>query len=817
MLISKNWLEKFVNLDDLESHEIAKALTMKTVEVEDVKESGKFLDGVVVGEILDIKKHPNADKLSIAQVNVGEEKNRQIIFGQMLEMEVGYRVPVALAPTVLPGDKEIKKTKMRGETSEGMLCLDQELGLLDEGVSIQFFEKDVNPGTPIIEALKLKDVIFEVDNKSLSNRPDLWGHYGIAREVAAIFERKLKKYETIKIKSGKDENLNIKVEDEKLCTRYMGVVVDGIKIEPSPDWLQQSLIAIGQRPINNIVDITNYVMFELGQPTHAFDFAKLARNKKQETNIIIRKAKKSEKFKTLDDVDRKLGEDMLVIADEEKALAIAGVMGGQNSEVNENTTKVIFESANFLASSIRTTSTKLGLRTEGSARWEKSLDPNNAEIGLKRLLELTLQICPGAQVVSNVVDESNFSLNQGPIEISLEFINQRIGKEVNKVEVLGILQRLGFGVKEKKGKLKVIVPSWRATRDISIAEDLVEEILRIHGYEQVSGIMPNMPMASPESNELRGLERKLKEFLSYQFGYDEVYNYSFVAREWLEKLGEETKNHLELDNPIAKDRTLLRRHLVDNMLLNIEDSLHRFDEAKIYEIGKVYTKEEKGELAFVSSAADDGVVKKDSSKHLPKQNTLFAMMYSQKGDENPFAEAASDFVGVMERLGLPVDFKKSEGSHFVHPGRFAEIYIKGVKIGLIGELGTVLQKKIGIPYRVAMLEVNLNNVLPLLFAESNYQALPSYPSAERDIAIVVDTDAEHMDIKNALQTLDPLLASVELFDVYQGDKMESGKKSMAYHLTYRAPDRTLSAEEVDQVQQRVIKTLEKKFGAQIRE
>lgn len=823
MLISKNWLQKFVDIKDLDSKEIAKALTLKTVEVEGIIESDNNFDNIVVGKIISVDSHPDADKLRVCQVDVGDGKLEIVCGGSNLEVGMLVAVGKIGAKVKWHGEGdlvELKKTKIRGVESSGMICAAEEIGLgevfpkKDEKEILDLSHMNAEVGTGLEELFASDDVIFEVDNKSLSNRPDLWGHYGMAREISAIFEKKLKEYKTEKIKPGKSGGLSVKVEDQKLCPRYMGVVIHGINVQPSPKWLEDALMAVGMRPINNIVDITNYVMLELGQPMHAFDFDKLTINpekrvsgagKEQEVNIIVRKAHKNEKIKTLDDVERKLDENMLVIADNEKALAIAGVMGGESSEIDGDTNKIIFESANFLASSVRTTSTKLGLRTDSSARFEKSLDPNNAKLALEKAVELVLEICPGARVVSNVLDVANFIVDQGPIEVPLEFINEKIGGEVPEKEILRILERLGFEIKNKKGNLKITIPTWRATRDISIKEDIVEEVLRIYGYENVVSTMPSASISSPESNELRALERKFKELLAYQFGYDEVYNYSFVSREWLEKLGEDTSKNLELDNPVAKDRPLVRRHLVDNMLVNVEENLHRFEEVKIFEVGKVYDVDNKGEREEMNS-----------ENYLPKQDTLLAMMYAKKGDNNPFVEVASNFVGVMYRLGLEADFKKASGSPFVHPGRYAEVYVKGVRVGQIGELNSALQEKIGVPYRVGMLEIDLDLVLPLLFESSSYQALPSYPSSDRDIAFTVGKEVEHQDIKKALEGLDPILVGAELFDVYEGNKVETGKKSMAYHLVYRSPEKTLAAEEVDRVHEKVVKTLEKKFGVEVR-
>jgi len=368
---------------------------------------------------------------------------------------------------------------------------------------------------------------------------------------------KLKKYSVKDIKEEKKIKLKVEVEDKKLCPRYMAVAIENIEIKPSPKWLQKYLLSVGLKSINNIVDITNYLLLDLGQPMHAFDKKNLIGNK-----IIVRRAKKGEKFITLDEQEHKLNENNLLITDEEKAIALAGIMGGLNSEIKETTTTIIYESANFEASNIRKTALDLSLRTESSARFEKSLDPHNAELALKRAVELTLEFCPEAKVISNVVDESNFKLNTGPIELDLNFLRMKIGMEIEKKKTIRILEDLGFKIKDKGEKLLVEIPTWRATKDISIPEDLVEEIARIYGYDNLKVSLPVFPVMPPERNELRILERKIKNVLFLEYGFSEVYNYSFISPEWYKKMGFEPENLIELDNPIAKDRPYLRNSLI---------------------------------------------------------------------------------------------------------------------------------------------------------------------------------------------------------------------------------------------------------------
>ena len=811
MLISYNWLKNYVDLpDSLTPEELALKLTMSTVEVEGTERQGELLDGVVVGEILEIKKHPDADKLSVAQVDVGEEKPRQIVFGQMVEMEVGFKVPVALAPTKLPGDKEIKKAKLRGIASEGMLCLDQEMGLAKEGVSIRFFDKETKNGTPIIKELGLNDVVIDIDNKSMTHRPDLWGHYGMAREVAALYHKKLKEYPVkekgIRNKEKINYKLQVDVEDTKLCPRYMAVIIDGVKIAPSPEWLQKKLLAVGLRPINNIVDITNYILFDLGQPMHAFDKSKVE-SKKLKVEIVVRHAEDGEKFITLDGQEHELSSDMLVIADQEKAVALAGVMGGLESGVSDDTTTIVFESANFDALNIRRTATRLGIRTDSSARFEKSLDPNNCELALRRAVELTLELCPDAKVVSKVVDESNFSLFQGPIELSLEFLNKKIGVKLEKKEVIKILESLGFKIKDQKNILSVHVPTWRATKDISIPEDLVEEVARIYGYGNIPTVLPTFSIVPPERNELKILERKLKDILSLEFGFDEVYNYSFISPKWIEIAGLDEKDLIKLDNPIAKDRPYLRHNLWPNLLENVEKNLHEFDNIKIFEVGQIFDKNNPG-----VRIADN------SDELLPRQNLMLGLAFASKGVDKPFYELSEVVQGIFDHFNCEYEIKivgETKGD-FIHPGRIAEIVVNNDVVGTIGEIHPTILEEVGIGERTALVEINLNKLVEQVTEKNNYQRLPAYPVVERDVAFLVDKKVLNSDIISGLKNIDGLIREVELFDVYEGNKIPAGKKSLAYRITYRSDEKTLESVEVDKVHDRLVKMLEKEFGAEVR-
>lgn len=816
MKISKKWLQDFVFLpDSLTPEELAKELTLRTVEVEGIEDQGKKLNHIVVGIIQTIEKHPNADKLKVCQVDVGGEILPIVCGGS--NIEVGMKVAVAkIGATVLwHGQGEpvvMEKAAVRGVDSMGMICASDEIGLLsmfpknDEKEIVNLSSLKAKAGTPLAKALELDDVTLEVDNKSLSNRPDLWGHIGLAREIATIYRKKLTVPELPAVKPGTSKKVSVIVEDTTLCPRYMAVALDNIKVEPSPDYIQKRLEACGIRPINNIVDITNYVMLELGQPTHAFDTKKIKDNK-----IIIRLAKEKEKFTTLDEKNHTLSSDMLMIADADRPLALAGIMGGLQSGVDETTTSIIFESATFEPASIRKTSTKLSLRTDASARFEKSLDPNNAEMALKRLVELTLKVCTSAQVVSDVVDHYPKKAEAKIINTSYSFLEQKIGLKFDHKKVNDILERLGFTLeKSKKNELKITVPSWRATKDISIPEDIVEEVVRLLGYEIVPSTLPIFAAVPPKENKIRKLERKIKECLALECGFTETYNYSFESPDWLQKLGVNPSLHLELANPIAKDRPLIRRSLIPNLLENVESNLHRFDTVKMFETGRTYTIEEAGDR-----------VEAKSNELLPKQDVHLALVYAKKQDQNPFSTLSDALRALAGRLSMHFEFQKNESEDFgetpwIHPGRFAFILVQGTIVGRMCELHPAVAKRLGIDHRAAFAEINLQTLGSLLNEQVFYQPLSPFPEVVRDIAFALEKNIEHAAVERALTAANPLVQKVELFDVYQGERLGGEKKSMAYHITYASREKTLTTQEIDSVHAQVLKILEEKFAAELR-
>ena len=817
MYLSLNWLKDYVNIPkSITAAELALRLTMHTVEIDEViKQADKYAN-IIVGKILAVKKHPNADKLSLAKVQVGKDSADLDIVCGAPNLEIGQLVPVALVGAMLPNGMEIKEAEIRGVGSSGMLCAEDELGLGDDHTGILILDKKAKIGQPLADYLKLKDIIFEVDNKSITHRPDLWSHYGMAREISAFLKTRIKKYDAnMRINANpriaNDANIkfDVKVEDFKLCPRYMAIVVDNITVEPSPGWLQERLVAVGIRPINNIVDITNYIMLDVGQPLHAFDRALIDK-------IIVRPARAREKIATLDGEKRELDENMLVIADRREPVAIAGIMGGEGSEINNNTRTIIIESANFDFISIRKTASRLGLRTEASMRFEKALDPNLCELALARAVQLIIELCPQARVVSEIKDEKKFSLNRGPLTVSAAWLRQRIGQDIKTEEIIDNLTRLGFAVladkkpasRDNDYSIKVKAPTWRATRDIAGAEDLVEEVARIYGYDAITPTMPKIAMRPPKIDFFGQYTRQLKNILSQGPGLTEVYNYSFVGEEQLTKLGLDHTKHIRIANPIAAHHTLLRQSLAPNLINAVKANQAKYENIRLFEVGRVF-------LADMNGEEDKGG---DTDEKIPYQEKRLGIAIANKGEAG-----LSEIKGIVEYLlasfGLRLAWSEIEAAPaWAEPAKSAKIIVNQVMIGLVSVLAKKAQRQSGVKKEIALAEISLPELFKAIKARSvrKYQAYAKYPLVVRDLAFVVDEKVLYNDIREEIVNCHDYIKAVELFDVYQGDKLGPGKKNLAFHVVYQA-DRTLTAEEVDKLQQELIKRLEDKFEAKIRD
>jgi phenylalanyl-tRNA synthetase beta chain len=802
MYISLNWLRDFVDIPkDINAEEFGHNFTLRTAEVEHVEDEKKKFENMVVGQIKKISPHPNADKLQITQTNVGGE-TLQILCGAP-NIKEGMLVAVALPGAQVRWHGEgdlitLEKAKIRGEESYGMICAGEEIGLEPTpGEITDLSHLKVKAGTPLAEALNKDDTILEIDNKSLTHRPDLWGHYGIARETSVLLGSKLKPVETKVEYPKNDKALSVEIKDKELCPRYIGVLVEEIKIGPSPEWMQKRLEAVGYRPISNIVDATNYVMAELGQPMHAFDAEKV------EGGIVVRTAEPKEKIQTLDEVERKLSKEMLVIADHKKPIAIAGVMGGLNSEISEKTTRIILESANFNPSSVRRTSTKLGLRTEAVQRFEKSLDPNLAEQAMDRLCGLILEMCPEAKIVSSKVDAAYFETKPQTTTLNLDRVNSKIGAYIPADQVKKILTSLDFRVKEKsKKEFEVEIPSFRSTKDVEIEDDLVEEIARIYGYENINAQLPDLPTKLPEENIERVLKHRARQILSMGLGFNEVFNYSFYNIDDINKCLLPEELHEQVDNYLSEEQTHMRVSLVPNMLKNVVTNLKNYPEFKIYEVGRTY---------------------EDLQEYFPIEEKKICGMVvrGKKHKEEVFFEAK----GALEKLlafyqTAGLEMRKGEAlCTYAHPNKYAAYYDRktGEEIARVFELHPTVAKNYELEdTKIAVFEINFTKLATYGFKELKYQPLPKYPDITIDISVVIDKKVEIGELLKTIKNVDKtLIRKVDLFDLYEGPNIPEDKKAVAFNITLRADDRTLTDEEMKKVQNEIFARL-KKLGGDIR-
>lgn len=808
MYISLNWLNEYVDTSSVSPGELAHKLTLHTVEIEDIYRLAKPFEHMIVGKVLSMKKHPNADKLNIVTVDLGKEE-REIVCGASNVRE-DMLVPIALSGARVKwhGEGELvtlEKAEIRGVMSDGMICAAAEIGLADgfkdEDGIMDITYTDAKPGTDLAGALGMNDVVIEVDNKAITHRPDLWGHYGIAREVAAFLKTDLKNYTAEKPEAVGRTPLAIKVDNFEACPRFMAVKIAGIAIGESPQWLKNRLIACGVRPVNNIVDITNYVMLEIGQPMHAYDYEHI------EGDVLqARMAKNNEKVVTLDGKERTLSKEDIVITDQNKIVAIAGVMGAENSEVRESTTAIVLEAANFHPVMVRKTSTRLGLRSDASARFEKGLDPHLPEHALLRAIHMIMEMQPKANIESLIIDEKKFELNQGPIELSVKYVNKVTGLELKQEDVVTVLESLGFLVESGEGDLLIVrVPTWRATGDVSIPEDLVEEIARMYGYENIPAQMPKMSIAAARPNREKMLAREIGKMLSYGFGMSEVHNYSFVRPETLATLGIDGKKNIKLANALNTERDLMRQSLVPNMVETIGENLRFYPEFSLYEIGMVFQPEKKGLP-----------LEPNSKKKLPVQyNSLCVAIV---GGDTPFFQAKAALEAIMKKLNLPVEIRKGAVPVWGHPGRFAEIHLGKRQIGVLAELHPRKAKAFDIEKRVAILELHFSEIAAVQTEDFQVTPIPKFPYVQLDVSMTFDKKVAWEDIVALIQkNAGDMLKKVELFDEYTGKGIDENQRSLSFHIDYGSDEKTLTMEEVDAVHQEVIKALAKKLKGTLRE
>nr|WP_307774578.1 phenylalanine--tRNA ligase subunit beta [uncultured Cetobacterium sp.] len=797
MLISLDWLKQYVDIKE-DIKELENTLTMIGQEVEAIEEQGKGLDKVLIGQITEYGKHPEAEKLTLLKVNVGGEEDLQIVCGAP-NHKLGDKVVVATIGAVLPGDFKIKKSKIRGIESQGMLCSEVELGLGTEGDGIIILPEDAPIGIEYREYKKLNDVIFELE--ITPNRPDCLSYIGIAREIAAYYGRKIKcpefESKTI-IESINTGHIDIKIEDKERCKRFSGKVIKNINVGDSPEWLKKRLISMGLKPINNVVDATNYILFECNQPLHAYDLSKVEGRK-----IVARKAAAGEKIVTLDGEERELNNEELVIADAVKPLGIAGIMGGEESKVTESTTEIFLECAYFTPDNIRKTSKNIGISSDSSYRFERGLDIENTVEVLERAAELISQLT-GGEILEGCIDRYVEKYEKIEIPLNIEKLRKFMGKNI-EIEVVGkILTNLGIEIKTLNSTTLIATPpSYRG--DLTRTADLYEEIIRMYGFDNIENKMPEESIRPGVKDSMTIVVDESKEILS-KLGLQEVINYSFISKEAIKILGI-SEDTLEITNPISDDMAVMRPTLMYSLLCNLRDNLNRNQNGlKFFEVSRVFTPKEDGLANETLRAAIALCGKESKSLWNPKPESM--NFYDLKG----FVEKFLEYFGVSR-----YQLERSTNSNF-HPGRSADIKIGKVVIGTFGEIHPDLAENLDIKKERAYLaELDLTTLLTYRGKKVKYEKIVKYPEVTRDLAIVLDRDILVGKMLEDIKKSSNLIESVAIFDVYQGEKIEADKKSVAISIVLRKKDGTLEENDINITVDKILKLISKNYNGEIRQ
>ena len=795
MLVPVKWLRDYVNIDK-ETQEFADMMTMTGSKVEKVEFFGKETNGVEVCKILEIEQHPDADRLKVTKVEVANGEILQIVTNAT-NISVGDYVPVARIGATLPGDFKIKKGKLRGVLSEGMFCGAEELTIPSQyveehkkdGIYILDHQDLFELGMDVREALGINDALIEFE--ITSNRPDCRSIIGIAREAAVTLGTDLK-YPEVKVNESEEEiNFNVEIQTD-LCKRYCGRVIKDVKIGPSPYWMQRRLIEAGMRPVNNIVDITNYVMLELGQPLHAFDLDDVKTNK-----MVVKMAEEGEKFTTLDGVERILTSDMIVVGNGEKTLDLAGIMGGENSEIKDTTTAIFLEGANFAKESVRAASKKLGLRTEASSRFEKGIDVNLAEEAINRAAQLIEELECGT-VLKGIIDVYPKKQEVQKITVNPQRINKLLGVNVTMEQFVNILESLEFKCNLiSSDKLELEVPSFRL--DIVEDADILEEIARIYGYE-------NIPTAQIEGNATAGVKTAKQKFTetlkntAIASGLNEILTYSFVSPRGVDKINlprnDEKREFVILLNPLGEETSVMRTTLIPNMLEVLATNVsHKVKKAYAFECGHIFKPQENG---------------------LPiETNHLSVGMYGSKVD---FFVLKGVIENILNSVGLKgYEIEPETTNTTFHPGRCAKVVYNNVCLGIFGELHPNVIENYNLGQRVYVCEIDTDLVFENCDLLKTYTPLPKYPSTSRDIALIVKDEIFVKQIEDIIKANScGLVESYSLFDVYKGSQIEEGYKSIAYSITYRSAEKTLTDEDVAKVHDKILSELSEKLNANLR-
>jgi len=800
MKVSLNWLKEYVDIT-LPVVELAERLTMAGFEVKGIEVIGGSWENVVIGRLKAVNPHPNADRLRLTTVDLGGEEETVICGAPNLN--VGDKVVFARlgARLIDPYDGKVailKAAKIRGVASSGMVCSEKELGISDRHEGILVLSEDAPVGVPLADYLG--DTVLNID--VTPNRPDCLSIIGIAREIAALTGQSLHSSDVSydEVAPPSDEQIEVEIVDSDLCPRYCATLVKGVKIAESPAWMQQRLLACGMRPIVNIVDVTNYVMLEYGQPLHSFDY-NLIRGQK----IIVRRAGEGEEIVTLDGEERTLSGDTLVIADGKRAVAIAGVMGGANSEVADDTTSILLEAASFNAASIHFTGSMLNLPSEACMRFERGISPEMTLPALKRATQLIAQL-GGAEVARGLVDVYPGKQEPEPIKLSTAEIKRYLGLKYSIDQIVNSLASLGFDCKPGGSATEVMVtaPWWRS--DISQAVDLIEEVARITGYDRIPMTMLSDPIPRQNPDPVISLGRELRSRLT-GYGFQEIITYSLVGLEALRKLKPQSPMPepmpLRVDNPMTAEQEYLRPNLRANLLSALAANRRHEDGAiRLFELGRVYLPR-RGDLP-------------------EEPDVLCGLLTGSKADKSwlvgnetvDFFEVKGVVEGLLHHLGVAVSFEPCSGEG-LNPAKRAAVVADGRELGLVGELHPRVLENFEVTEAAYLFEISLAALLPPVDSHRRFRPIPRFPATVRDIALVVDDSVTHRQVLDIIEG-SPLVEAITLFDVYSGEQVPEGKKSLAYRITFQSPTDTLTDKEVDKVQQQILERLARELSATLR-
>ena len=811
MKVSLNWIRDYVQLPaDADLKKLAYDLTMSTVEVEDATDLGASFHDMVVGVINTIEQHPNADKLKVCKTDIGGRVEDIVCGGSNLRegMKVAVALPGAMCKWHGEGDLvEIKKSKLRGVDSYGMICGAVEIGLADlfptkeEAHILDLSDFDAPAGTPLADALDLNDIILEIDNKSMTNRPDLWGHYGIAREIAALYDLPMTQFPHFDRNVENTSGFHVTVEDAERCPRMIGTQIENVCVKPAPYWMQVRIWKTGMRPINALVDITNYVMLATGQPSHAYDSDHIA------GHIIVRRAKAGETLTLLNGKELPLSTDDLTIADDAGIVGLAGVMGGAKDSILPTTSKVILEIANFQAAGIRRTALRYDNRTEASARYEKAIDPERCDQALDLSMQLFSDLYPEMKV-TGLVDEYPRHLKQAEIDVPLSWLERRLGKRLSPDEIKHKMELLGYSITFNGDNMHVVVPTWRSTGDVSIQADIMEEVARMYGYENFEA-EPITTTFDGAINQLdKDLERRIKEYLAIRCGLQEIFTYPWMDEQYVNAILQDTTGILSLSTPPSPTEKMIRSSLLPNLCKAVVKNERYFTDFSLFETAQVFRDE-------------NYTAPYDEREKLPSQRKhLGAAFVGSDKDITTLFRRAKGVVEAMPRYTHMEDYtlRQVEKPVWADTVVWLNLYLGEEHIGDLALLSKKVSMECGIKnLAVMLLELDMDALIPFRSRTNTFTHLPEYPMTDYDVSVLVDGETRWDAMRDAiLEKRHELLHGVSFVDEYRGKQVPEGKKSVTLRLTIGSAEKTLTSQEIEACAASAVKRLAKHVGAELR-